>query len=196
MENSNKNKGPNKIRQGWGIILFTTLLVTFVVMGLYSMMQGGSASEISYDKFLKLVDNGKVESVTFTNSRINIVLTDDARKEKAEGKLTELDPQYLSNYYGIDTADLDEYVFAQSDTPESSAETIIIIKSADTSKFDSYKTSFENYKKQKSQELTNYNLPDQAKLVDKSKVVEKGNYLYLVISKNADEIIATIEKNI
>ena len=114
----------------------------------------------------------------------------------AEGKLTELDPQYLSNYYGIDTADLDEYVFAQSDTPESSAETIIIIKSADTSKFDSYKTSFENYKKQKSQELTNYNLPDQAKLVDKSKVVEKGNYLYLVISKNADEIIDTIEKNI
>jgi hypothetical protein len=70
----------------------------------------------------------------------------------AEGKLTELDPQYLSNYYGIDTTDLDEYVFAQSDTPESSAETIIIIKSADTSKFDSYKTSFENYKKQKSQE--------------------------------------------
>ena len=104
--------------------------------------------------------------------------------------------EYLSNYYGIDTADLDEYVFAQSDTPESSAETIIIIKSADTSKFDSYKTSFENYKKQKSQELTNYNLPDQAKLVDKSKVVEKGNYLYLVISKNADEIIDTIEKNI
>lgn len=71
----------------------------------------------------------------------------------AEGKLTELDPQYLSNYYGIDTADLDEYVFAQSDTPESSAETIIIIKSADTSKFDSYKTSFENYKKQKVKNL-------------------------------------------
>ena len=90
MENNNKNNGPNKNRQGWGIILFTTLLVTFVVMGLYSMMQGGSASEISYDKFLKLVDNGKVESVTFTNSRINIVLTDDARKEKAEGKLTEV----------------------------------------------------------------------------------------------------------
>ena len=69
-------------------------------------------------------------------------------------------------------------------------------KSEDTSKFEDYKTSFENYKKQKSQELTNYNLPDQAKLVDKSKVVEKGNYLYLVISENANEIIDTIEKNI
>ena len=56
MENNNKNKGPNKNRQGWGIILFTTLLVTFVVMGLYSMMQGGSASEISYDKFIRTTD--------------------------------------------------------------------------------------------------------------------------------------------
>lgn len=33
MENNNKNKGPNKNRQGWGIILFTTLLVTFCCYG-------------------------------------------------------------------------------------------------------------------------------------------------------------------
>ena len=108
MENNNKNKGPNKNRQGWGIILFTTLLVTFVVMGLYSMMQGGSASEISYDKFLKLVDNGKVESVTFTNSRINIVLTDDARKEKAEGKLTEVKENEKASADQSDSSDSKE----------------------------------------------------------------------------------------
>ena len=108
MENNNKNKGPNKNRQGWGIILFTTLLVTFVVMGLYSMMQGGSASEISYDKFLKLVDNGKVESVTFTNSRINIVLTDDARKEKAEGKLTEVKDNEKASTDQSDSSDSKE----------------------------------------------------------------------------------------
>ena len=108
MENNNKNKGPNKNRQGWGIILFTTLVVTFVVMGLYSMMQGGSASEISYDKFLKLVDNGKVESVTFTNSRINIVLTDDARKEKAEGKLTEVKDNEKASADQSDSSDSKE----------------------------------------------------------------------------------------
>ena len=108
MENNNKNKDPNKNRQGWGIILFTTLLVTFVVMGLYSMMQGGSASEISYDKFLKLVDNGKVESVTFTNSRINIVLTDDARKEKAEGKLTEVKDNEKASADQSDSSDSKE----------------------------------------------------------------------------------------
>ena len=87
---NNKNKGPNNNRQGWGIILFTTLLITFVVMGLFSLMRGGTPEEISYDKFLKLVDNKKVESVTFTNSRINIVLTDSARKEKLKGTLKEV----------------------------------------------------------------------------------------------------------
>ena len=87
---NNKNKGPNNNRQGWGIILFTTLLITFIVMGLFSLMRGGTPEEISYDKFLKLVDNKKVESVTFTNSRINIVLTDSARKEKLKGILKEV----------------------------------------------------------------------------------------------------------
>ena len=87
---NNKNKGPNNNRQGWGIILFTTLLITFIVMGLFSLMRGGTPEEISYDKFLKLVDNKKVESVTFTNSRINIVLTDSARKEKLEGTVKEV----------------------------------------------------------------------------------------------------------
>ena len=87
---NNNNKGPNNNRQGWGIILFTTLLITFIVMGLFSLMRGGTPEEISYDKFLKLVDNKKVESVTFTNSRINIVLTDSARKEKLKGTLKEV----------------------------------------------------------------------------------------------------------
>ena len=87
---NNKNKGPNNNRQGWGIILFTTLLITFIVMGVFSLMRGGTPEEISYDKFLKLVDNKKVESVTFTNSRINIVLTDSARKEKLKGTLKEV----------------------------------------------------------------------------------------------------------
>ena len=87
---NNKNKGPNNNRQGWGIILFTTLLISFIVMGLFSLMRGGTPEEISYDKFLKLVDNKKVESVTFTNSRINIVLTDSARKEKLKGTLKEV----------------------------------------------------------------------------------------------------------
>ncbi len=144
-------------------------------------------------------NNNSNDTVTQSSQDIKAKSVQEIYKDvsaMAEGKLTELDAQYLSNYYGIDTADLEEYVFAQSDTPESSAETIIILKAKDTSKFDAYRESFENYKKQKSQELTNYNLPDQAKLVDRSQIVENGNYLYLIISQNADEIADAIEKSI
>lgn len=75
---NNKNNGPDNNRQSWGIILITTLLVTFVVMGLYSLMQGSSPEEISYDKFLELVDDGKVDEVTLGSTRIYITLKDGA----------------------------------------------------------------------------------------------------------------------
>ena len=75
---NNKNSSPNNNRQGWGIILITTLLVAVVVMGLYSLMQGTGPEEISYDKFLKLVDSGKVEEVTLSSTRIYITLKDKA----------------------------------------------------------------------------------------------------------------------
>ena len=81
---NNKNNDPNNSRQGWGIILATTLLVAFVVMGLYSLMQGTGPEEISYDKFLKLVDGGEVEEVTLSSTRIYITLKDDAGKDDAK----------------------------------------------------------------------------------------------------------------
>ena len=40
MDNKDNKNNPNHNRQGWGIILITTLLVTFMVMGFYSLMSG------------------------------------------------------------------------------------------------------------------------------------------------------------
>ena len=82
MDNNNKNRDPNHNRQGWGIILVTTLLVTFMVMGLYSMMRGSGPEEISYDKFLTLIDDKKVQEVRLNSDRIYITLTDEARQEE------------------------------------------------------------------------------------------------------------------
>lgn len=82
MENKNNNNNPKNNRQGWGVILVTTLLAIFIVMGLYSMMQDSSPEEITYDKFLELVDDGKVEEVTIGSTRIYITLTDSAREEE------------------------------------------------------------------------------------------------------------------
>lgn len=86
MDNNNRNKDPNHNRQGWGIILATTLLVTFIVMGLYSMMRGTGPEEISYDKFISLIDDKKVQEVSLKSDRIYITLTDEARQEELEEK--------------------------------------------------------------------------------------------------------------
>lgn len=84
MDNQNNNKNPKNNRQGWGVILATTLLAIFVVMGLSSLMRGQDPEEISYDKFLNLVEDKKVEKVTLDTAKIYITLTDEARKKELE----------------------------------------------------------------------------------------------------------------
>ena len=80
--NDNRNNDPNHNRQGWGIILVTTLLVTFMVMGLFSFMRGSGPEEVSYDEFLTMVEDGQVKEVSLNSDRIYITLTDKARQEK------------------------------------------------------------------------------------------------------------------
>ena len=77
---NNKNN-PNNNRQGLGIVLITTLLVAFVLIGFFSAMGNTSQREISYDKFLKLVSEHKVKEVKLDSEKIYITLTDKAREE-------------------------------------------------------------------------------------------------------------------
>ena len=86
MDNKDNKNNPNNNRQGWGVILITTLLVTFVVMGLFSLMRGSGPEEISYDKFLSLVEDGDVKEVTLNSNRIYITLTDEARTEQSDSQ--------------------------------------------------------------------------------------------------------------
>ena len=80
---NNKNN-PNNNRQGLGIVLITTLLVAFVLIGFFSAMGNTSQREISYDKFLKLVSEHKVKGVKLDGEKIYITLTDKAREEARE----------------------------------------------------------------------------------------------------------------
>ena len=54
---SNKNN-PKNNRQGWGVILVTTLLTAFLVMGLFSLMQGSDRRRSATIVF-KMVDEKK-----------------------------------------------------------------------------------------------------------------------------------------
>ena len=111
MDNQNNNKNPKNNRQGWGIILATTLLAIFVVMGSSSLMQGQDPEEISYDKFLALIGEKKVEKVVLEPSKIYITLTDEARKEELEaaGKTEELMAnEWLSQLESMSQSDGDK----------------------------------------------------------------------------------------
>ncbi len=99
MDNKDNKNNPNNNRQGWGVILITTLLVTFVVMGLFSLMRGSGPEEISYDKFLSLVEDGDVKEVTLNSNRIYITLTDEARTEQSDSQTAD------SGQSGSDTSD-------------------------------------------------------------------------------------------
>ncbi|WP_122642266.1 ATP-dependent zinc metalloprotease FtsH [Luxibacter massiliensis] len=89
--NRNNNKDPRNNRQGWGVIMVTTLLTVFIVMGLYSLMQDKNPEEISYDKFLTLVDEEKVKKVTIDSTKIYITLKDDAEEKKEKKNNTASD---------------------------------------------------------------------------------------------------------
>ena len=84
MDNKDNKNNPNHNRQGWGIILITTLLVTFMVMGFYSLMSGSGPEEITYNEFLTMLDDGEVQKVTLNSNRIYITLTDEARSENQQ----------------------------------------------------------------------------------------------------------------
>ena len=84
MENSNNNKDDKNHkngRQGMMIIILTTLITAFLVLGLYQMRQDSQYTEITYSKFLKLVEEKKVEKVTIDTDRLEITLKED-KEEK------------------------------------------------------------------------------------------------------------------
>ena len=76
MNNNNNqdrnNKGPGKNKQSFSFIIIVTLITSMLVMGLYSFRGTAGTKEISYDKFLEMVEDKKVEKVIITNDKIEI----------------------------------------------------------------------------------------------------------------------------
>lgn len=72
MDNQNKNQNNKNNRQGLSFILIVTLVTTLLVMALYQFQGAGSDQEISYNEFLKMVDDGAVEKVVIQSNQIVI----------------------------------------------------------------------------------------------------------------------------
>lgn len=104
------------------------------------------------------------------------------------------DDEFISNYYGIDTTTLEEYIFSMSEDA-TSAETIIIMKAKDSASVSGLSDCLQVVVDEKKNEMENY-LPEQFEIVEKSSVQTKDNYVWLVISENADAITKIIEDGI
>lgn len=88
----NNNGGNNKNGMTIMIFILAALLVLFLTSLLNSCAKDATNKEITYSEFIDMVEKDKVESVTFTSSRINIT-------PKGENKL------YRITYY---TAELND----------------------------------------------------------------------------------------
>lgn len=88
--NQNNNKNPKNNKQNWSIIIITTLVTVFLVLGLYSFMQKTTSKEISYSEFLKMLDDKKIEEVVFDTNQLIIT----PKTEKKNGL-----PQVKVTYY-------------------------------------------------------------------------------------------------
>ena len=101
---------------------------------------------------------------------------------------------FITNYYGIAPEKLDGYVFAMSEDA-TSAETVAIMKVKDAGDVEAMVSASQVVVDEKRSEMQDY-LPEQFEIVDKSSVKSKGNYVYLVISENADAILQIVEKGL
>ena len=83
MDNQNRNnKDPNKNnKQGFSFVIIVTVLTAVMVFALYQFQSfGNEEKEISYNEFLKMIEERKVDSVEVRSDRIIIT----AKKEKGE----------------------------------------------------------------------------------------------------------------
>lgn len=78
MDNKNQNNKSNK--QGFSFIILVTLVTLVAVMALYQFQGNGSDKEISYDQFLEMLDEGKVDKVVIQSNQIVIT------EKKEEGQ--------------------------------------------------------------------------------------------------------------
>lgn len=109
-------------------------------------------------------------------------------------KMVVLNDNYIANYFGIDLETLEEYVFTNAEEVIY-ADTVIMMKAKTDTDKEVLKEALNTMVEHKKAELENY-LPEQFKIVEKSEVQVKGDYVYLVISEKASDIEAVIAQYI
>lgn len=112
--NNNNNGGDNKNNKNGSMFLaflVISLLALFFISYVNRQVEGMSSEEISYSKFLELVEEDKVKSVEISSTQIEITMkdsekeTEEENQSKSENNTTSLMPQTgkskITYYTGI-----------------------------------------------------------------------------------------------
>ena len=71
--NQNQNKNRKNDKKGWLLVLITTLITGYLLFSLFSMAGKATTQEISYDEFLTMVEDGRVEEVIIGTDQLTII---------------------------------------------------------------------------------------------------------------------------
>ena len=83
MDNQN-NKNNKNNKQGISFIILVTVITSILVMALFQFQGMTSAKEITYNKFIKMVDDGKVKKVEIQSDKIMITTKKDSTSGVAQ----------------------------------------------------------------------------------------------------------------
>ncbi len=92
--NQNKNNHNKSNKQGWILVMITTLITGFLVLGLMDFAGSATTKEIKYSEFLEMVDDGKVKEVVIEEDRLVIT-----PKTEENNLLSQLIPGAQITYY-------------------------------------------------------------------------------------------------
>ncbi|MBQ7535755.1 MAG: DUF4358 domain-containing protein [Stomatobaculum sp.] len=113
-------------------------------------------------------------------------LYEQIRKEAELPEMVLGDEEYIQNYYGIDPEILEDYVFASADSAVL-ADAVIILKAKEKDSVEQLTETLQNIKEWKEAEMEDY-APEAYKVAKAASVRTEGNYVWLVMSDQAEKI--------
>lgn len=156
------------IKSKAGIIIFTLILITAIIPG---CSKSGS-------KIVKTPEVSQIE--------------ESVMKDIGTEDMVKLDDKKLERVYGIKAADIDGY-FVYVSTSNVKADEFAVFKAKDQAGIEEIKQKIADRMVQLGTSFKDY-LPEQYNLIEKYTIDVKGNYIFLVVSKDGEKIKAQFDK--
>lgn len=118
----------------------------------------------------------------------------DIQSQVSLAPMLEYDSDYIYNLYGIDTALLDDFIFVEAEDGLK-VDAVVLMKINEETDVEAVKESLNTVIEQKKSTMNNY-IPEQYEIACNAVLESEGNFVYLVISKDVDQIKEVIDSYI